>query len=100
MVSRLAADLLSDKYQLSKYHSKFREIESEENRLAQYVVRDLYAFKEAYILYRIREKQEALKQLPPDNVEGMMELMKEIASLNEIKKVLAKELGERIVLKM
>ena len=100
MVSRLAADLLSDKYQLSKYHSKFREIESEENRLVQYVVRDLYAFKEAYILYRIREKQEALKQLPPDNVEGMMELMKEIASLNEIKKVLAKELGERIVLKM
>ena len=100
MVSRLAADLLSDKYQLSKYHSKFREIESEENRLTQYVVRDLYAFKEAYILYRIREKQEALKQLPPDNVEGMMELMKEIASLNEIKKVLAKELGERIVLKM
>ena len=100
MVSRLAADLLSDKYQLSKYHSKFREIESEENRLAQYVVRDLYAFKEAYILYRIREKQEALKQLPSDNVEGMMELMKEIASLNEIKKVLAKELGERIVLKM
>ena len=100
MVSRLAADLLSDKYQLSKYHSKFHEIESEENRLTQYVVRDLYAFKEAYILYRIREKQEALKQLPPDNVEGMMELMKEIASLNEIKKVLAKELGERIVLKM
>ena len=100
MVSRLAADLLSDKYQLSKYHSKFREIESEENRLAQYVVRDLYAFKEAYILYRIREKQEALKQLPPDDMEGMMELMKEIASLNEIKKVLAKELGERIVLKM
>ena len=100
LVSRLAADLLSDKYQLSKYHSKFREIETEESRLVQYVVRDLYALKEAYILYRIREKQESLKQLPPDDVDGMMNLMQEIASLNEIKKVLSKELGERIVLKM
>lgn len=100
LVSRIAANLLSEKYQLSKYHTKNREIEQEEDRLDQLVVRDLFAFKEAYILHQIREKQEELKKLPPDAVEQMMGIMQEIAQLNEVKKVLSKELGERIILKM
>ena len=99
-MSRIAANLMSEKYQLSKYHFKFREVEQEEDKLDQLVVRDLFAFKEAYILRRIKEKQEQLKQLSSADSEQILAIMKESAQLNEIKKVLSKELGERIVLKM
>ena len=100
MVSRIAADLMSEKYQLSKYHFKYREVEPEEERLDQLVVRDLFALKEAYILRQIREKQEALKQISSEAIEQMKQIMEEITQLNEIKKILSKELGERIILKM
>ena len=100
MISRIAADLMSEKYQLSKYHFKYREVEPEEERLDQLVVRDLFALKEAYILRQIREKQEALKQISPEAIEQMKQIMEEITQLNEIKKILSKELGERIILKM
>lgn len=100
LVSRVAANLMSEKYQLSKYHFKFREVEQEEDKLDQLVVRDLFAFKEAYIMRQIKEKQEQLKQLSSADPEQIMTVMKEIAQLNEIKKVLSKELGERIILKM
>lgn len=100
LVSRVAANLMSEKYQLSKYHFKFREVEQEEDKLDQLVVRDLFAFKEAYIMRQLREKQEQLKQLSSADPEQIMTVMKEIAQLNEIKKVLSKELGERIILKM
>lgn len=100
LVSRVAANLMSEKYQLSKYHFKFREVEQEEDKLDQLVVRDLFAFKEAYIMRQLKEKQEQLKQLSSADPEQIMTVMKEIAQLNEIKKVLSKELGERIILKM
>lgn len=100
LVSRVAANLMSEKYQLSKYHFKFQEVEQEEDKLDQLVVRDLFAFKEAYIMRQLKEKQEQLKQLSSADPEQIMTVMKEIAQLNEIKKVLSKELGERIILKM
>ena len=39
-VSRLAANLISEKYQLSKYHSKYRELEQEQDKLDQLVTRE------------------------------------------------------------
>ena len=96
----MAANLLSEKYQLSKYHSKYREVEQEEEKLDQIVVRDIFALKEAYILNQIKQKEEELKHLSSDETDKMFAIMKEITQLNEIKKILSKELGERIILKM
>ena len=100
-VSRLAANLISDKYQLSKYHSKYRELEQEEDKLDQLVLRELYGMKDAYILYQIKEIQGKLKDMKnAENLEEVFELMKQLTRLNEIKNALSKELGERIILKM
>ena len=100
-VSKLAANLLSDKYQLSKYHTKYREIEEEKDRLESFVLRDLYALKDAYIINRIKETQQKLKEAQKEkNMDKSIELMKELSNLNAIKSALAKELGERIILKM
>lgn len=101
LVSQAAASLISEKYQLSKYHSKYRELEQEEDKLDLLVPRDIYAFKEAYILHQIKELQSQIKTAQAaGDMEGVMTLMARIAKLNEIKSVLCKELGERIVLRM
>lgn len=100
-VSRLAANLISDKYQLSKYHTKYRELEQEEDKLNQLVLRDIYALKDAYIMQQIKDTQARLKEIQTSgDMEQAMELIKQLTRLNEIKNVLSKELGERIVLKM
>ena len=100
-VSRLAANLISEKYQLSKYHSKYRELEQEQDKLDQLVTREIYAMKDAYILRQIKETQLGIKEAHAQgNEEKVFELMKQLTRLNEIKNVLSKELGEHIVLKM
>ncbi len=100
-VSRLAANLISEKYQLSKYHSKYRELEQEEDKLDQLVIREIYAMKDAYIIRQIKETQLGIKEAHlKGNEDQVFELMRKLTHLNEIKNVLSKELGERIVLKM
>lgn len=101
LISQLAANLISEKYQLSKYHSKFHELEDEKDLLDQLVVRDIFALKDAYIIRQIKETLGKMKDAQATNDwEQAMELMKELTRLNDIKAVLSKELGERIVLKM
>ena len=100
-MSRLAANLISEKYQLSKYHTKYRELETEEEKLDSLVLRELYGFKDAYILSQIKEVQAQIKEAQTKgDMDQVFELMKKLTRLNEIKNVLSKELGERIILKM
>jgi len=100
-VSRLAADLIDDKYMLSKYHSKYKKIETEEDLLEYNVVRELFAFKDAYIRDKIKQMQNTIKKAQSENnMDEVFARMKELGKLNAIKNVLSKELGERIVLRM
>lgn len=100
-ISRLAVNLISEKYQLSKYHTKFRELEQEEDRLAQLVPRELFAMKDAYIMSQIKELQQQIKEVQNEEDMGKLrEIFSSMDRLNQIKNALAKELGERIVLKM
>jgi DNA primase len=100
-VSRLAADLISEKYQLSKYHAKFREVKKEEDLLHQMILHDVFGFKEACIRKQINEIGLKIKDLQEaDDLGQVAVLMKEQDELNEIKKALNKQIGERIILKM
>jgi DNA primase len=101
-VSRLATDLISEKYQLSKYHTKFQEIKQEEDLLMQLVPRDLLGFKDACIRLQISEIGDRIKELQHTTqaMEQVILLMKEQDELNIIKKNLNKMIGERIILKM
>jgi DNA primase len=101
-VSRLATDLVSDKYQLSKYHTKFQAIKQEEDLLTHIVPRDLLAFKDACIRKQISEIGNRIKDLQQSGGdEGQVFLlMQEQEELNIIKKNLNKMIGERIILKM
>lgn len=103
-VSKLSSELLSDRYQLSKIHSKILGEEVgdknsrllEQNMLHNYVPRATTELKNAYVLNKIDELKEDIKKSNPDNYSMYITRLKQ---LQEIKKALAKELGERIVLK-
>lgn len=103
-VSKLASELMSDRYELSKIHAKILGEEEgdkdsrllEENQLYHLVPRATTELKNAYILQKIKEVREEMKQSSP---ERHVELIGQLKQLQEVRKVLAKELGERIVLR-
>jgi DNA primase len=100
-ICRMATDLISEKYQLSKYHTKYQAIKQEEDQLMHLVPRDLLGFKDACIRQRIHKIGERIKELQQTgDMEQVILLMKEQDELNVIKKNLNKMIGERIVLKM
>lgn len=103
-ISSLASELMSDRYQLSKIHSRILGEEEgdqksrllEQNLLNSYVPRATTELKNAYVLQKIQEIRNALKDASPDDENG---LIVQLQQLQQIKKLLAKELGERIILK-
>lgn len=100
-ISKLAVDLASDKYPLSKYHSRFQKLEEESERLLDIVPYDLMLLKEAILRKQINDVAQEIKALEGnDNMERLMELMSSLTQLREKQVVFAKELGERIILKL
>lgn len=103
-INKLATDLISDKYQLSKIHAKsIGESEDEQssrlrerNSLDKLVVRATTELKNAHVMQRIDEIKKEIQTADPQKERVLMD---ELRELQDLKKVLAKNLGERIVLK-
>lgn len=103
-ISKLATDLISDKYQLSKIHAKsIGESEDEKssrlrerNSLDKLVIRATTELKNAHVMQQINEVK---KSIETADTQQQLELMNELRQLQDLKKVLAKNLGERIILK-
>ncbi|OIP81788.1 MAG: DNA primase [Porphyromonadaceae bacterium CG2_30_38_12] len=100
-MSELAADLVAEKYTLSKVHSKNKKVESDADRLGDLIPRVIYEFKNSYILDLIRQKLFELKAASDMKNNTLVdELMEEMGHLENIKKQLSKRLGERIIVKI
>ncbi|MDR0370438.1 MAG: DNA primase [Prevotellaceae bacterium] len=100
-VSRLTADLITDKYTLSKIHSKQKKLTSDIERLVDLVPRVIVEYKNSIIIEQIKQKLLELKKA--DEVKDgarIDEIMQDIGRLDSIKKLLSKTLGERIILKL
>ena len=116
-ISKLAADMMSTKYQLSKYfadaddravkqttlsedaqeaENEARKKEKEREQLERWIVHDIFTLKNAYIKHKIDEVNKQIREFQADE-EKVMELLRERMRLDEIKRLLSKELGERIV---
>jgi len=100
-ISILAADLISEKYTLSRIHSKIKKIESDLDRLIELVPRVVFEFKNSLILDIIKQKL-LLMKVANDNKDNALlnEIMQEMSQLEVIKKQLSKKLGERIIIKL
>lgn len=104
VISKLASELMSDRYHLSKIHAKIlgEELDDkdsrllEENLLNSYVPRATTELKNAYVLQQIKEIKEEMRK---SNTDDSLSLIVRLQQLQEIKKILSKELGERIILR-
>lgn len=99
-ISQLAAELSSDRYQLSKYHTKGQHIISDEERLHELVPTLMTNFKNAIVEEEIRHIMRALQD--PENAkseEKYTALMKRYKEVQNIRDIMAKRLGDRVILR-
>ncbi len=100
-VSKLAADLASDRYQLSKYHSKGQKIITDEERLYELIPRLLLDFKLSIVEEEMKHTLQALTDpAVANNPERCMEIMKHYKELHETQSLMAQRAGDRVVLKL
>ncbi|MDR0988203.1 MAG: DNA primase [Prevotellaceae bacterium] len=98
-VSRLSTDLVSDRYQLSRYHGKYQKIETDEERLNELIPRLLIDYKYAIVCEELKHLGTAL--LDPavaHDDERCNTLMKRYNELRGVQSLMAKRLGDRVVL--
>ena len=107
-ISTLATELLNDRYQLSKIHAKSlgEDLEGnksrllEENLLEVLVPRVTTELKNAYVMQQIALVMKRIKESEKkDDFETTLKLLEEKKKLEEIKKILAKMLGEQVIIK-
>ena len=97
-ISRLAADLIADKYVLSRVHTRSRVVPTDEERLLELVPRLVLELKNSVVLDHIKQKLLEMKAAGEAKDYARIDiLMEEIKQLDEVKKQLAKALGERII---
>lgn len=98
-VRKLVTTLVSEKYVLSKIHTKHSRIETERDCLQDRVPKSVYGWKNAVLECREKELRTDLAKAVADNDhDRVLQLMTEQQQLRQIIADLAKYLGERIVL--
>ncbi|MBQ8593800.1 MAG: DNA primase [Bacteroidaceae bacterium] len=98
-ISRLAADLSSDRYQLSKYHSRSQKVLTDAERLHELVPHLLTDLKLAIVEDELKQVLSALqdRSVMADTTR-YMEIMKRYKELSEVQRTIAKRASDRVVL--
>lgn len=97
-VSTLAFQLTSDKYQLSKYHTKNQKLVTDEDRLFDLVRHLMTDFKLAIIDEELKGILNRLRDpLILKDKEAYMKVMKHYMEVKEVESTLAKERGDRVI---
>ena len=99
-IRRLSTDLATSRHQLSKIHTKYTKLPTELERLPELVPVAVYNLKCAHVEFEIREINRSIAEIyasSPAAMDEITNMMRHAAELNEIKKELAKYLGERIL---
>ena len=98
-ISKLSVELINERYQLSKYHSKSQKIVTDEERLYELVPTLMINFKYAIVTEELKHMLYALQDptLAHDN-EKCNALMERYNDLRAVQSIMAKRLGDRVVL--
>ncbi len=98
-MARLAADLSSDRYQLSKYHSRSQKVVTDDERLCELVPHLLTDLKLAIVEDELKQVLAALQDRTiMTDAARYMEVMKRYKDLSEVQRAIAKRAGDRVVL--
>ena len=100
-ISKLAVELASDRYQLSKYHSKGQRIIPDEERLHELVPHLLIDFKLSIVEEEMKHVLQALAdQSIANDPQQYQKIMERFKELQEIQSSMAQKAGDRVVLKI
>lgn len=100
-ISKLAVEMASDRYQLSKYHSKGQKIVTDEERLYELVPRLLLDFKLAIVTEEMKHTLQALsKPEIANDPQRCNEIMQRYKELHQTQSLMAQRAGDRVVLKV
>ena len=98
-IRTISANLISDRYQLSKVHTKYAKIETEIDRLKDLIPRAILGWKDAILSCKIKMLQEQIKQtVISNNMEQMTALMEQQQELTNLRSQFAKLMGERVII--
>ena len=99
-ISQFAGNLISERYQLSKYHSKGQKIIGDEERLGELIPQLVINYKYAIVG---EELKKMLQQLQDPSIindaEKCNDLMNRYSELRQTQNLMAKHLGDRVVIK-
>lgn len=99
-ISRLTTELASDRYQLSKYHSKTQKLVTDEERLYEMVPMLMINFKNAIVAEELKHIMYALQDPTTVNDGAKCDaIMQRYKEMKEIQSLMAKRLGDRVVLR-
>lgn len=94
----LANDLLIEKYQLSKVHTKFSHVETEQEQLLDLLPRKLFELKDAIMCLRLREiRAQMVTASENSDFTAVMELLSRQKEIEDMRKELAKLIGDRVI---
>ena len=95
VVRKVTTNLVSEKYVLSKVHTKFAKIDTEQDKIVELVPRAIFEWKDAILECKLRDIKAQLRSCT--DVNEQLALMSQCMELQQIKIAFAKYLGERIV---
>lgn len=99
-ICKLAADLLTTSYHLSKIWERHGSyVETEEMKLKEIVPRTILEFKGKIIQKAIKEIQQNIKNAQEQNeLEEIETFFKQLSALNELRRLVVNDLGQRTIL--
>lgn len=99
-ISTTATELASERYQLSKYHSKTQKLITDEERLYEMIPMLMINFKNAIVAEELKHIMYALQDPEVANDdEKCAATMQRYKEMKEIQSLMAKRLGDRVVLR-
>ena len=100
-ISQLSAELVSDRYQLSRYHYKSQHIVTDEERLYELVPLLMINFKYAIISEELTHLMRTLQDPAVLNDDARCnDVLTRYNEMRQLQSVMAKRLGDRVVLKL
>lgn len=106
-ISKIAVDMVTERYQLSKVYERYDNVSQYPQELnqqdallkGQKILREIYNIKNAYVLELIKETQNKIIEAQHKGDNGaILNLMAQLTQLNELKSSFALALGDRTII--
>lgn len=95
-VRNLASDLVVERHILSKVHTKYAKVDTEQDLLGELVPRALHELKDAILWTRLADARQRLAACASD-YDSAIALMREIQEIETARSELAKLIGDRVI---